>query len=143
MSRVLVFRITVVTALAGKVERFASVEYIKQIHAPAGIELILEQDDGRLNGTLRDYAVDPTPRETPLHGSLNGCAVRVSGEGNHSAVEISGQLTVPAFRGTIRRKIGKQWYSEKVFLRRQMTEKPDITPSSCYRDAVRGTIPAA
>jgi hypothetical protein len=113
-----------------KVERFASVKYIDKVQGPAGIELMLEENEGQLTATLRDYEGNSKPRETHLYGSLTGCAVKLSGRNNRGLIEISGRLTVPAFEGSICRQIGKRWYSQEVVLKRELSETPELVPSA-------------
>jgi hypothetical protein len=116
------------TAAAGT-ERFASVQYIQTIHAPAGIELVLNVQGQQLSAVLRDYEGNPTPLETRLAGKLDACQVMLTGRNRRGSVEISGQITIAAFKGSIRRQIGNRWFSETVSLRRKLSEPSEFLPS--------------
>ncbi|MBV9182690.1 MAG: hypothetical protein JO356_15370 [Acidobacteria bacterium] len=118
------------TAGNNKTERFASVEYVQKVRGPAGIELILHENGRRVSALLRDYEGEGTPRETTLRGSLETCGLALLGKSNRGVVKIHGEITVAAFKGEIRRQIGKQWYTEGVFLKRQMPDSPQFVPSA-------------
>jgi hypothetical protein len=113
----------------GKVERFANVSYVESVRGPAGIELMLQEDGGKLSAILQDYEGQPTPRKTRLHGTLSGCVVALSGQSSRGVIEIDGHLTITAFEGKIRRQIGTQWFLQKIFLRRKLSDAPAVVPS--------------
>ena len=51
-------------------ESFSSLATVAGLPYQSGIELILNENGGRVEATLRDYAGDPKPRETKLTGTI-------------------------------------------------------------------------
>ena len=69
-------------ALLGKKARswtFRSVQELKDVGGPAGMELYVEETGRELFGKLLDYEGTSSPIETKLKGALNGCDVNLSG----------------------------------------------------------------
>jgi hypothetical protein len=52
------------------IESFLSLATVAGLPYPSGIELILNENGGRVEATLRDYAGEPKPRETRLTGTI-------------------------------------------------------------------------
>jgi len=103
-----------------RMESFSTLDSIKELLGPAGIELSLEEHGESILATLRDYEGGPAPLETKLRGMLKGCDIRLSGQNKRGRVEVSGRIGIAIFQGTIVRQIGKDVYSEKVSLKRKL-----------------------
>ncbi len=113
-----------------EMEIFGSVQYIEKLHGPVGLELTLKEDGHAVSGVLLDYGGQETPSKTQLQGQLSGCSVTLAGKGSHGLIKVSGSLGVAALQGELYRHIGKRWYSQKIYLKRQISEKPAVVASS-------------
>jgi hypothetical protein len=102
------------------VERFSSIEDIKGLSGPSGIEIILTEEGTRLTGELRDYEGLPDPFTTKLKGTLKNCGVDVHGTSRRGSVAIHGEIMIANFQGVITRQIGNRTYTERVSLRREL-----------------------
>jgi len=109
-------------------ESFSSLATVAGLPYPSGIELILNENGGRVEATLRDYAGEPKPRETKLTGTIKEgqsgttttCELDLTGTNKNGAVKIHGTIKPANFLGTIQRRVGSDTYSEKVSLRRRV-----------------------
>lgn len=111
-------------------ESFSSLATVAGLPYPSGVELILDENGGRVEATLRDYAGELRPRETKLLGTLQEkqsgktttCEVDLTGASKNGAVTIHGTIRPADFLGTIQRRMGKDTYSENVSLRRRVRQ---------------------
>ncbi len=109
-------------------ESFSSLATVAGLPYPSGIELILNENGGRVEATLRDCAGEPKPRETRLTGTIKEkqsgktttCEVDLAGANKNGAVKIHGSIRPANFLGTIQRRVGSDTYSEKVSLKRRV-----------------------
>jgi hypothetical protein len=113
-----------------KTETFSAIADI-QGQGPAGSELQLEEQGKRVAATLRDYRGKAIPAVTKLQGSIEEskplgggsttCKVRLSGKDNRGPVEVEGEITPVYFKGLITRRMGKEVFSYRLSLKRQLS----------------------
>jgi hypothetical protein len=112
-----------------RMETFSAVEVIRGV-GPAGSELRLEEQGKKVVATLRDYRGSAIPEATKLHGLLQEsagvgdkssvCQIRLSGLDKQGRVTIEGEITLARFRGVVTRYIGKDIFSYRISLKREM-----------------------
>jgi hypothetical protein len=115
-----------------KTETFSAIADI-QGQGPAGSELHLEEQGKRVAATLRDYRGKAIPVVTKLQGSIEEsnpvgggpttCKVRLSGKDNRGPVEVEGEITPVYFNGIITRRMGKEVFSYRLSLKRQVSNQ--------------------
>jgi hypothetical protein len=113
-----------------KTETFSTIKEV-QGQGSAGSELLLEEDGEQVNARLSDYRGSAVPAVTKLRGTIEEatpvggepatCRVRLSGKDNRGPVQIDGEITPHYFKGVITRRIGKEVFSYRLSLKRQVS----------------------
>jgi hypothetical protein len=113
-----------------RTEIFSAIDVIRGV-GPAGSELRLEEPGDKVVATLRDHRGEPAPAETKLQGLLkeslstgiksSECKVQLRGFDKQGEVRIEGEITLARFRGVITRYIGKEIFSYRISLKREMS----------------------
>jgi hypothetical protein len=114
-----------------KTETFSAIAEI-QGQGPAGSGLQLKEQGKPVAATLRDYRGKAIPLVTKLQGSIEEskpvgggptCKVRLSGKDNRGPVEVEGEITPVHFKGIITRGMGKEVFSCRLLLKRQVSNE--------------------
>jgi hypothetical protein len=113
-----------------RTEIFSAIDVIRGV-GPAGSELRLEGQGDKVVATLWDYRGEPAPAETKLQGLLkeslsagiksSECKVQLRGFDKQGEVKIEGETTLARFRGVVTRYIGKEIFSYRISLKREMS----------------------
>src|SRR5271169_385667 len=124
-----------------KTETFSTIKGV-QGQGPAGSELLLEEDGEQVNARLSDYRGSSVAAVTKLQGTIEQatpvgggpatCRVRLSGKDNRGPVEIDGEITPHYFKGVITRRIGKEVFSYRLSLKRQVSAEEDRVAALRY-----------
>jgi hypothetical protein len=116
---------------------------------PAGSALQLQEQGKRVAATLRNYRGKAIPAVTKLQGSIEEsepvgggpttCKVRLSGKDNRGPVEVEGEITPGYFKGIITRRTGKEVFSYRLSLKRQLSHEEnrvgfcDTVSGKCFK----------